>query len=112
MKQHIGIRVRAARTRRGLTQEGVAEKIGKAVETVSNIERGQTLTGLDTLERLSKCLQVPLGDFFEGYDADRAVHKSRLELEQRLREHVRVLSDDDLKVAVNLVEVLANHRRR
>ena len=112
MKQHIGIRVRAARTRRGLTQEGVAEEIGKAVETISNIERGKTLTGLDTLDRLGRCLHVPVGDFFEGYDADRAVHKSRLELEQRLREHIRVLSDDDLKVAVNLVEVLANHRRR
>ncbi len=112
LKQHIGIRVRAARTRRGLTQEGVAEQIGKAAETVSNIERGQTLTGLDTLERLCKCLQVPLGDFFGGFDADRDVHKGRVELEQRLRDHIRVLSDDDLKVAVNLVEVLANHRRR
>ena len=67
LKQHIGIRVRAARTRRGLTQEGVAEQIGKAAETVSNIERGQTLTGLDTLERLSRCLQIPVSEFFEGY---------------------------------------------
>ncbi len=112
MKQHIGIRVRAARMRRGLTQEAVAEQIGKAVETVSNIERGQTLTGLETLERLSRCLDVPLGDFFEGYDADRDVHKGRVELEQRLSELTRSLSDDDLKVAVDLVEVLANHRRR
>ena len=112
MKQHIGIRVRAARLRRGLTQEGVAEQIGKAAETVSNIERGQTLTGLETLERLSRCLEVPVGDFFEGYEADRDVHKGRVELEQRLSELTRSLSDDDLKVAVDLVEVLANHRRR
>ena len=112
MKQHIGIRVRAARTRRGLTQEGVAEEIGKAVETVSNIERGKTLTGLDTLERLGRCLQVPVGDFFEGFDADRNVHKGRVELEQRLSELTRSLSDDDLNIAVDLIEGLSRHRQR
>ncbi len=112
MKQHIGIRVRAARTRRGLTQEGVAEKIGKAAETVSNIERGQTLTGLETLERLGRCLQVPVSDFFEGFDADRDVHKGRVELEQRLSELTRSLSDDDLKIVVDLIGGLSRHRQR
>lgn len=111
LKQHIGIRVRAARTRRGLTQEEVAEQIGKAVETVSNIERGQTFTGLDTLERLSRCLQVPVSEFFEGYDAERAVHKNRVELEQLLLDLTRSLSDEDLKTAVDLIEVLAEHRQ-
>ena len=112
LKHHIGIRVRAARTKRDLTQEEVAEQIGKAVETVSNIERGQTLTGLDTLERLSRCLQVPVSEFFEGYDAERAVHKNRVELEQRLLDSARSLSDQDLKVSVDLVEVLSRHRQR
>lgn len=112
MKQHIGIRVRAARARCGLTQEGVAEEIGKAVETVSNIERGQTFTGLDTLERLGRCLRVPVGDFFEGYDADRDVHKGRVELEQRLHELTRLLSENDLKIAVDLIEGLSRHRQR
>ena len=111
LKQHIGIRVRAARTRRDLTQEEVAEQIGKAVETVSNIERGQTLTGLDTLERLSRCLQVPVTEFFEGYDAERAVHKNRVELEQRLLDSAQSLSDADLSIAVDLVSVLAGHRQ-
>ena len=111
MKQHIGIRVRAARMRRGLTQEGVADQIGKAVETVSNIERGQTLTGLDTLEHLSRCLQVSLSDLFEGFDADRDVHKSRVELEQRLVDSARSLSDEDLRIAVDLILVLAQRRQ-
>ena len=96
---------------RGLTQEGVAEQIGKAAETVSNIERGQTLTGLDTLERLSRCLHVPVSEFFEGYDAERAVHKNRLKLEQRLHDLTQSLSDDNLKSAVDIIEVLAGRRQ-
>ncbi len=112
LKQHIGIRVRAARTRRGLTQEGLAEQIGQAAETVSHLERGKPLTGLDTLERLGRCLGVSVGDFFEGYEADRDVHKGRVELEQRLSELTRSLSDDDLKVAVDLIGGLSRHRQR
>jgi transcriptional regulator with XRE-family HTH domain len=56
LKSHIGIRVRSARRRSGLTQERLAEVVAKTVETISNIERGHTLTGLGTLERIAKAL--------------------------------------------------------
>ncbi|MCH8840258.1 MAG: helix-turn-helix transcriptional regulator, partial [Planctomycetes bacterium] len=112
LKQHIGIRVRAARTRRGLTQEGVAGQIGKAVETISNIERGHAYTGLETLEKPRVALGTPIRDFFEEAEATRSVPRERLELEHRLRDLARLLSDDDAKVALELVDVIARHRRR
>lgn len=82
------------------------------METVSNIERGHSLTGLDTLERLSRCLEVPMRDFFEDAEEARHAHKGRLELEDRLRGLARSLSDEEVKIAVELVEVIARHRRR
>lgn len=111
LKQHIGMRLRAARTRRGLTQEEVAEQLGKAVETISNIERGHTLTGLETLDRLCRRLEIPMSEVLEGYDGERQVPKVRLELEHRLGELARSLPDDDLRMAVDLVTVLDRHRR-
>ena len=56
----IGIRVQAARKECGLTQEQLAEAIGKTVETVSNIERGVKLPGLLTLYAISEALDVEL----------------------------------------------------
>ncbi|HIF49350.1 MAG TPA: XRE family transcriptional regulator, partial [Cytophagales bacterium] len=40
LKKYIGQKVRSARLSRSLTQEALSERIGKAVETISNIERG------------------------------------------------------------------------
>lgn len=64
MKTHIGVRVKTARQSKSLTQEQLADAIGKAVETVSNIERGAMLTGIDTLRRIAQALEVPLAYFF------------------------------------------------
>jgi transcriptional regulator with XRE-family HTH domain len=111
LKQHIGLRVRAARQRLGLTQEQLAEKVDKAVETISNIERGHAHTGLETLEKLGAALGVPLRDFFEEFEEQRGVPPERLELEYRLRDATRSLSDEEVRVALELVEVVARHRR-
>src|SRR5438874_1849478 len=82
LKIHISIKVRSARLRAGLTQEQLAEAVRRAVETVSNIERGYSLTGLDTLEGISKTVGMPVAYFFEGYRADRRITVRRGRLEQ------------------------------
>jgi transcriptional regulator with XRE-family HTH domain len=110
LKVHIGLKVRGARRRRGLTQEQLADKVGKTVETISNIERGHTLTGLDTLERLSLHLDVHMREFFEEFQPSRKVRKVRIELEEKLKTLALSLSDDGTRIAVEVVEVLAKHR--
>ena len=113
LKQHIGLQVRLARKRRGLTQEQLAGHIDKAVETISNIERGHAYTGLETLEKLGRALEVAVGDFFEGIEKARTVTKERLELECALRDAAQTLSDGDLRVTIDLVQSLKEkHRER
>src|SRR5689334_11130070 len=48
-KHRIGLRVRALRLERGLTQEDMAERIERSVDTVSNLERGSGSLSLKTL---------------------------------------------------------------
>ena len=102
LKQHIGLRVRAERQRLDLTQEQLAERVGKAVETISNIERGFSYTGLETLEKLSAVLDAPIVSFFEGADRTRSLSRERAKLEDELSGAARTLSDRDLRTTLQL----------
>lgn len=103
LKRRIGQRVRALRESRGLTQEQLAEAIDRSVQTVSNIERGQTLAGLDALESMAHCFKVPISDFF---DEGRTSSPNRAGIEIRIRDVIRELTDLEAEVALHLVEGL------
>jgi transcriptional regulator with XRE-family HTH domain len=106
LKSHIGLRVKSSRRRAGLTQEQLAERVGKAVETISNIERGHSITGLETLEQIALVLHTPIVYFFEGYMSERRVTRRRAEAQQRLLESADKLSDGQIAVAVRLLDAL------
>lgn len=113
MKIQIGIKVKAARQEKGLTQEQLAEAIGKAVETVSNIERGFALTGIETLQQISRVVGKPMTFFFEDVEDERKVSRKRLELEQEASRICNAMSDADLQLAVHLLRTakdFRNHR--
>jgi len=112
MKKRIGARVRSARTMRSMTQEQLAERIARTVEALSNIERGVSLPRIETLERLSRHLTLPLKDFFDDPDGHRAGSSRRAALELQLRLLLRELSDKDLEIAVGQVALLSKARQR
>lgn len=103
LKRRIGRRLRALRESRGLSQEDVAAAIDRSVETVSNIERGKVLAALETLDRLSRRLEVPLSEFF---DERVTVTPARAATDMRLREVLRGLNDREAEVALRQVEAL------
>ncbi len=98
LKSHIGARVKLARKAKKLTQAEVADQLGKAVETMSNIERGASWTSLEMLENLSKLLGERVEFFFEGYARVRRKSRSRLQLEAELAALLRDLTEDQLRV--------------
>ena len=56
LARHLGQVARQARTRAGLTQEEVAERMGLATEVYGRLERGHMLPRLPTLMRLCRTL--------------------------------------------------------
>ena len=107
IKQAIGTRVKTARNFHGFSQSVLAEKIGRTKETISNLERALTAPTIDTLERLSSVLGVPMKEFFEGYDIP-GTNKKRMELEMEIRESLKELSDKELNIAKKQILALTN----
>ncbi len=114
LKSYVGSKVKAAREvlpkRKRLTQAQLAAKIGRATETVANIERGFALTGLETLQAISRELKVPLGHFFEGFEAERNKPRGRLDREAKAINAIKQLTDPELRVVENMLEGLIGKR--
>lgn len=106
LKSHIGARVRWARKRKQMTQADVAARLGRAVETVSNIERGASWTSLEMLQGLSELLGEPIAFFVEGFCAGQRSSGARLQLEAELAVLVRDLKDDQLRVVRDVARSL------
>ncbi len=67
----IGRRLRDERYRLGLTLQGVADSSGLSLGMVSKIENAQTSPSLRTLARLGQALEMPLAEFFRGFEIAR-----------------------------------------
>ena len=70
IRERFGERVKDLRKQKGMTQERLAEKAGLHISLVSLIERGQTNPTLDTMNKLSKGLKVPIWEVFMGMEEE------------------------------------------
>lgn len=104
LKQNIGLRVKAARTQKGLTQAQLAEAIDKAFETISNIERGKTAPNFSTLADIANVLGLPMREFFDVDEEDLADARQRLLMQ--LNTMVSQMDDRQLNLLLKLGEVL------
>jgi len=66
----IGARLRALREERGLSQGDIEKSTGLLRCYISRIENGHTIPSLETLERFSGALDVPLYQIFYSGDGD------------------------------------------
>jgi len=105
MKRIIGLRVREARKAAGLTQVALAERLGRTVESISNLERGKSLPSLEGLAAIADALGWRLPDLLSGIEAE-APDRERLELESRAMAAIRALDKTRLRIAVKQVEAL------
>lgn len=64
LRRQIGALVRHHREMAGLTQAELGDKVGKALESIGRIERGEITPSLKTLEELARALKVDVRAFF------------------------------------------------
>jgi transcriptional regulator with XRE-family HTH domain len=104
-KRIIGARIQAARAARGLSQEDLAEKIGRSRDAISRAERGSNMPSVDTLIAMAEVLDVALADIIRPPTEN--LGQTRVALELRLAIATRALDDDAFAALVDQAEALA-----
>jgi len=70
-RTRFGKNIAAARSRRNLTQEKLAEKAGVSARYVQSLEAGEYFPSLPTLARLKSVLRCSWNELFDGCDKTR-----------------------------------------
>ncbi len=103
-KREIGLRIRAHRLEWRLTQEQLAERIDRSVETISNLERGVSLPNEATLIRLAQTLEIGVDELLNESKDGRS--KKPIEF-FRATELLKALDEKRLKLAYRILKAIA-----
>lgn len=66
LQREVGRAIRQRREGAGLTRAAFAERIGRSVQNVGTIERGERAPSFKVLELMAGVLGVAVADFFPG----------------------------------------------
>lgn len=104
-KRLFGLRVQTFRRQQKLTQEALAEKIDRSVDTVSNLERGVSSTRIETAFRLAEALNVNILDLFDVNPAN-VTDRERRQTIDRLISLVSSEDAETVAAVISQVEIL------
>ena len=100
-KQALGLRIKEYREKQKFTQEKLAELTGIDPKHLSRIENGRNYPSIETLEKLTKNLDVTFEDIFQFGHLE-----SRDEIMKKLSTKLHYLSDDKLKLIYKIIKEL------
>jgi transcriptional regulator with XRE-family HTH domain len=103
--QRIGERIRQVREAAGITQSRLAVAVEKTAVSISNIERGQVLPGLVTLEAIATALGTSLRELIprasQSADDDETSQSA-----QDIKDQVARLGKSDRKILTRLIRLM------
>lgn len=80
VQPNFGVRIRKLRLDRGLSQFELAELVGLSEDQISNIERGKSWVGEQTLSLLSAALSIPQQSFFDYSENEEFLERGGLKV--------------------------------
>ena len=107
----FGARVQYLRKQRGLTQEQLAERIERTVDTISNIERGFSSTRLETAFAIARELGCTVSELFDVPELGQS-DSERRRLIWGLIELIRPLDRQTIEAIVAQAEILVRVQER
>ena len=116
--KHIGSRVRARRIMLGMSQEKLADALGRTFQQVQKYEKGVNRIGASRLLHIAGILDVSIDFFFEGLpglcaggfsgDSLMAEFLTRSESDRLVRGFLRLKDDEARRKVAGLVDWLAS----
>lgn len=108
-----GLRIKALRRQKGLTQEELAAAIGVSTDMVGSIEQGRAWTTFGNLLALASALGVGVGQLFErGITAPPIVIHTKDEVLQELAKIGSLLSPQSQKAVLEIAKQLRKAERK
>jgi transcriptional regulator with XRE-family HTH domain len=126
IRKQIGTQIRLAREKLGMTQDELAERLGKTRNAISSYETGTRTIRVTELPELAEALKVPIVYFFGNEYRDEEVQelfsklsppfragmmhvlRQQIEMQNNLLESLRhagfEINDEYLAIAANFVE--------
>jgi len=102
ISQSFGLRIKALRRAKGLTQEKLAERAGLHWKFISLIETGKSDVTLTTISKLAHALDMDITDFFlAAFPAHYSEAKERL-----VAEILSVIKEGNDRQAEGIAEVI------
>ncbi len=108
-KTRLGLRLKAIRKEKKLTQDELAARMGRSVDALSNLERGKSLPNFTTIELLCQALNIPLKNLFDFEEA--SLPRRKAQLLEELQSIARGLSDADLELAIEQIRALSRRSK-
>ncbi|WP_427180611.1 helix-turn-helix domain-containing protein [Paenibacillus sp. TC-CSREp1] len=97
LPEAVGNRIREIRKAKGWTQEQLAEAAGLHYSYIGGVERGDRNISLETLEKITNGLQVPVEQIFQ-FKEDSAYRRA-------LDEHIAVISSQSADQIESLTKI-------
>lgn len=82
LERLLGANLRRLRRAQGMTQVQLAVAIGRSIDLISRMERGEAAPSFGTLEMLCHALNIPAAALFGGELPPRPSEPARAELER------------------------------
>ena len=95
IQKQLGKRIRELRICAGLSQEKLAEKVDIAINTMSNIERGNAFMTAATLEKIIKVLNVSPSQLFTFTKEDK-----KADLYKYINSKIEFIKNDTEKLTI------------
>lgn len=108
MKKSVGLRIKALRSQRGISQEEFAQQLDRSVDTISAIERGKSFPSYETLEKLAETLKVPVREFFDIPEQNE--EPARIEAITFVTDAMRRMNRKQLDMTYEIVQALVKVR--
>lgn len=105
LKKRVGQRIKAYRKARGISQELLAERIGRSKDAVSRIERGSNLPNLITLLDIAAILDTSLSHLVDETLTAQKSEKREALIAQALAK-LSQLKTGELEKAVRVLDAL------
>ncbi|MBW1834944.1 MAG: helix-turn-helix transcriptional regulator [Deltaproteobacteria bacterium] len=101
IRQMLGSRIKDIRTKKGMSQEKLSEKMGINPKYLSSIERGKENPTLNTFIKLAQSLKVDIGEIFNFIQAEDSSKRKSL-----VKSLLKEADSEQLKLALKILSAI------